>query len=118
MKTASIALAALLCAAPTLASADDLTVPMPEGTKVQRLKASYVCPGIGPFTAEYVTAGDISLALLPVDGRPLVFANVLSGSGVRYAAGPYVWWTKGNSAALYDVRKGEKAEPVQCEEKQ
>ena len=98
--------------------ADDVVIPMPEGIKAQRLKASYVCSGVGALTAEYVNAGDISLALLPVDGKPLVFANVLSASGARYAAGPYVWWTKGNSASLYDLRKGENAAPVTCEEKQ
>lgn len=92
--------------------AEDLVIPLPEGTTVQRLKTSYSCTGGGPMTVDYVNADGISLALLPVAGRPMVFANVLAASGARYAAGPYVWWEKGGSATLQDLRKGEDAAPL------
>ena len=98
--------------ASSTASAEELVIPLPEGTTVQRLKASYACTAGGAMTVDYVNADGISLALLPVEGKPMVFANVLAASGARYAAGPYVWWEKGGSATLQDLRKGEEAAPV------
>ncbi|TCT04289.1 MliC family protein [Aquabacter spiritensis] len=117
MKTILFASAALAVA--TLpAHAETIVLPIPKGTKVQSLKASYQCVGLGPVTVDYINAGDVALALLPVDGKPLVFVNVLAASGARYAAGPYVWWTNGTTAALHDLRKGEEAAPIQCSERQ
>jgi membrane-bound inhibitor of C-type lysozyme len=100
-----------------MAQAAQLVLPLPDDVLPDRVSTSYVCKGIGPMTVDYINAGEISLALVPVTGDPLVFANVLSASGARYAAGPYVWWTSGRSAALYDLRNGPDAPPVPCEEK-
>jgi membrane-bound inhibitor of C-type lysozyme len=34
-------------------------------------------------------------------GKPIIFANVLSGSGARYAAQQYIWWeAAGRSVTL------------------
>jgi membrane-bound inhibitor of C-type lysozyme len=46
----------------------------------------------GVFTVEYVNGGDNSLAIVPVSGKSLIFANVVSGSGARYVARQYTWW--------------------------
>jgi membrane-bound inhibitor of C-type lysozyme len=85
------------------ALAEDLSVRLP-GVPVTRIHASFECgtDGValglpsGPFTVEYLNAGENHLAVLPVHGQALVFANVISGSGARYAAGRYIWWDAGD----------------------
>ena len=46
----------------------------------------------GPFPVEYINGGGNSLAVLPISGKPVIFANVLSASGARYVAQQYTWW--------------------------
>jgi membrane-bound inhibitor of C-type lysozyme len=46
----------------------------------------------GVFPVEYLNGAGNSLAILPVNGEALVFANIISGSGARYAARQYIWW--------------------------
>jgi membrane-bound inhibitor of C-type lysozyme len=53
-----------------------------------------------------------SFALVPVKGQAMLFVNTISGSGVRYQAGSYVWWTKGPRADLYDSTAGDNAPPI------
>ena len=48
-----------------------------------------------PFPVEYINGGGNSLAVLPIAGKSLIFANVLSGSGARYAAQQFTWWEAG-----------------------
>lgn len=45
----------------------------------------------GTFPVEYVNGAGNSLAVLPVGGKSLIFAGVMSGSGARYAADRYTW---------------------------
>jgi len=61
---------------------------------------------------EYINAAPNFLAFVPVAGKVYLFASVISGSGARYAAANYVWWTAGTEAALYDLTEGEDAAPV------
>jgi len=58
------------------------------------------------------TSNGQSFALVPVKGRQLLFVNTLSGSGAKYQAGSYTWWTKGPRADLYDATDGENAPPI------
>jgi membrane-bound inhibitor of C-type lysozyme len=58
------------------------------------------------------TANGQSFALVPVKGKQLLFVNTLSGSGAKYQAGSYTWWTKGPRADLYDAMSGENAPPL------
>jgi membrane-bound inhibitor of C-type lysozyme len=58
------------------------------------------------------TSNGQSFALVPVKGKPLLFVNTLSGSGAKYQAGSYTWWTKGPRADLYDATSGENAPPM------
>ena len=82
---------------------EDLSVRLP-GVPVTRIHASFECgaDGValglpsGPFTVEYLNAGENHLAVLPVHGQALVFTNVISASGARYAAGRYIWWDAGD----------------------
>ncbi|WP_345813395.1 MliC family protein [Paraburkholderia sp. PREW-6R] len=58
------------------------------------------------------TANGQSFALVPVKGQQLLFVNTLSGSGAKYQAGSYTWWTKGPRADLYDATNGDNAPPM------
>ncbi len=59
-----------------------------------------------------------SFALVPVNGRPMLFVDTLSASGARYQAGRYTWWTKGPAATLSDEIAGSSAPPLlaDCQE--
>ena len=103
MRYASLIAGALLLLGMAAACpAEDLTVSLP-GVEITRIQATFDCgaEGValglprGPFTVEYLNAGDNHLAVLPVNGKKLVFANVMSASGARYAAGRYIWWDAG-----------------------
>lgn len=73
---------------------------------------AYDCTGGVTLPVSYVNADPNFLAIVPVDGKSMVFASVLSGSGARYTAGKYEWWTKGNEASLRDLTKDENAKPI------
>ena len=72
----------------------------------------YGCEHHDPVTVQYLNAAPNFLALVPVAEGTLVFANVLSGSGAKYAAGKYEWFTKGPAATLHDVTEGLDAAPL------
>jgi membrane-bound inhibitor of C-type lysozyme len=82
------------------ASASDV-VSFPGITVTSTVVSRYVCKDKHEVTVSYINAsnGD-SFATLPIDGTPHVFVSVLSGSGVRYASGRYIWWNKGNTGML------------------
>jgi membrane-bound inhibitor of C-type lysozyme len=61
---------------------------------------------------KYINAAPNFFAIVPVEGKDLVFVNVLSGSGAKYEAGKYVWWNKGAEASLQDLTEGLDAAPV------
>lgn len=98
-------IAGIVLIAGTAASplAEDLSVRLP-GVPITRIHATFECgaDGValglpsGPFTVQYLNAGENHLAVLPIHGQALVFANVISGSGARYAAGRYIWWDAGD----------------------
>ena len=62
----------------------------------------YTCEGGKTLAVKYMTVGDTPLASIVLDGKTLVFANVIAASGARYASGQYVWWTKGPTGFLTD----------------
>ena len=94
----------------------EIAIRLTQVASVERNTVTYVCQGRPRITVEYINAGANALAVVPVAGETLVFASVLSGSGARYAAGPYIWWTKGAGADLYDQRQGDNATPITCRE--
>lgn len=101
-RMAAIAGVVLIAGTGVSVLAESLSVRLP-GVDVTRIHASFECgaDGValglpaGPFTVEYLNAGENHLAVLPIHGQGLVFANVISGSGARYAAGRYIWWDAG-----------------------
>jgi membrane-bound inhibitor of C-type lysozyme len=98
MRFVSVGICVLIHAVTALAA--DVTFHLPGVGPVSRQVVHYQCDarasklGLpkGQFAVEYVNGGGNSLAVLPIAGRPLIFANVLAGSGARYAAQQYVWW--------------------------
>jgi membrane-bound inhibitor of C-type lysozyme len=85
------------------AKATDLTIHLAGSTPVSRHIVKFQCDSEGVklglpanvFPVEYLNGGGNSLAILPIGGRSLIFANVISGSGARYAADRYIWWDAG-----------------------
>lgn len=98
-------IAGIVLIAGTVASplAEDLSVRLP-GVPITRIHSTFECgaDGValglpsGLFTVDYLNAGENHLAVLPIHGQALIFANVISGSGARYAAGRYIWWDAGD----------------------
>ncbi|CAB3766762.1 hypothetical protein LMG29739_04906 [Paraburkholderia solisilvae] len=73
----------------------------------------YTCATGRTFNVTYLSAANgQSFAVVPVKGQQMLFVNTLSGSGAKYQAGSYTWWTKGTRADLYDAMSGPNAPPV------
>lgn len=69
---------------------------LPGDAKLDTRSVDYKCENGRKFTVQYLNKGDNSLAVVPVsDNSTLVFSNVISASGAKYAAGQYIWWTAG-----------------------
>jgi membrane-bound inhibitor of C-type lysozyme len=74
---------------------------------------SYTCANGKTFKVTYLNAANgQSFALVPVQGRSLLFVSTIAASGVKYQADRFTWWTKGPRADLYDATAGEYATPV------
>lgn len=116
----ALALGALVSQGP--ADASDLTISLTDNQPVSRMHARYRCDthgaelGLpsGVFTVEYINRGNNHLAIVPIHGSSLIFANVISGSGARYASGSLIWWT-GRAITLSSEGLGEKITST-CEE--
>jgi membrane-bound inhibitor of C-type lysozyme len=97
----------LVCSA--LAGASDLTIHLSGSQPITRNTAKYQCDAQGAkvglpgeiFSVEYINGAGNSLAVVPVGGNSLIFANVVSGSGARYAAGQYIWWDAGGRGTTF-----------------
>lgn len=77
-----------------------------DGNSERRI-TKYDCEGQDElFAVEYLNANPNYLAILTIEDKKIIFANVISGSGARYAAGQYVWSTKGAEAHLFDELRG------------
>lgn len=90
--------------------AAEIVIPLPEATSVETNEFRYDC-GDRTLAVTYINAGPVSLAVTQIDDQMLVASNVISGSGARYAGSHYIWWSKGDTADLYDLMQGED-EPV------
>lgn len=81
----------------------------------ERNIVEYQCEGLEPFKVDFINAQPNFLAIVPIGPNKLVFVNVLSGSGARYVAGQYEFWTKGADATLTDLQADPQT-PVACTE--
>jgi membrane-bound inhibitor of C-type lysozyme len=88
-------------------------LPLPDIRTAHRVTQKYTCATGRILHVTYLNATNgQSFAVLPVKGKQMLFVNVLSGSGAKYEAGSYTWWTKGPQATLYDAMLGENAPPL------
>ena len=100
--------AGLVCSG-AVAGATDLTIHLKGTQPLTRKTVQYQCDAQGAamglpataFPVEYINGAGNSLVVVPVHEASLIFANVNSGSGARYAAGQYIWWEAGGSVTLY-----------------
>ena len=94
-----VVVAAFGQAAVAPAGASDLLIHLQGTDRATRSTAHFQCDSNAPklgfpagvVTVEYINSGGNSLAVLPIGGRSLIFAGVVSGSGARYAASRYTW---------------------------
>ncbi|NSX85952.1 hypothetical protein G6L86_10170 [Agrobacterium tumefaciens] len=113
---AATCLAAFSISVATGAMAEDLVIPLPNDTTVEKVETVYQCAA-DKVEAVYFNAGEISLVRLGLKDSVTVAANVISGSGAKYQGGIYVWWSKGEEADLYDLMADpEMKKPVHCVE--
>lgn len=102
--------------AATTALANEINISIPDDVEVQSDSVLYEC-GEETVSATYYNAGEISLVALEMEETTIVAANVISASGARYAGGPYIWWTKGATADLYNLMEDpEQENPQSCVE--
>jgi len=91
------------------ASAEDITIHLSQNASTSRKTVQYLCDAeaakmglpSGPFSVEYINGGGNSLVVVPVSGNSLIFANVISGSGARYAAQQFIWWEAKGTVTVY-----------------
>jgi membrane-bound inhibitor of C-type lysozyme len=101
-------MAALGCST-AVAGATDLTIHLNGAQALTRKTVQYQCDAkgagmglpAGAFPVEYINGAGNSLVIVPVHETSLIFANVSSGSGARYAAGQYIWWEAGGAVTFY-----------------
>jgi membrane-bound inhibitor of C-type lysozyme len=93
----------------SLAGATDLTLHLQGTQPLTHKTVQYQCDAHGAamglpsgvFSVEYVNGAGNSLVIVPVNGMSLIFANITSGSGARYAAGQYIWWDAAGGVNFY-----------------
>lgn len=107
-------LAATLVVAPVAAFAAPVELDLPG--EVERTTVAYSCSDGAERSADYINVGENSLAIVGIDGAPVVFVNVISGSGARYAARQYIWWSKGDTVTFSNEMESDEA-PVTCTQK-
>ncbi len=115
-KFAAALLLGLIAASPAAAVETSMQLVLELTGNAERDVVPYECEGLEPFEVEYINAEPIFLAFVPIDGERLIFVNVLSARGTRFASGSYLWSTRGGSAELLDLTQGEDAEPISCVE--
>jgi len=119
MKTLALGLAAAALAlapvAPALAAGKSATISfeVPGADKATSTKETYTCAD-QTVDVEYINAGNTSLALLTFKDEFVVAANVLAGSGAKYAGDQYIWWTKGMTDATLTNLMTDSQTPVEC----
>jgi membrane-bound inhibitor of C-type lysozyme len=114
LTTMLIVIAGLTSGASSVLARNEGTIQLKSDGKVERLQVDYDCGGHTKLLVTYVNADPNFLAIVPLPGQsqPLLLASVMSGSGTRYSAGKYIWWTKGGTANLYDTTLGDNASPT------
>ncbi len=105
-KFATVAFVAALWVGAATATASALTLDL--SGDAQRTRVTYTCRASkdaapAEMVVEYINLPGNTLAVLPIDGKPTLFVDVVAGSGAQYVSGRRIWWTKGSGARLYDA---------------
>ena len=109
-----LAVVAAALASPAIADAG-VTLGLTLGGNTEIKTVQYTCKNHDPVTMQYVNAEPNFLAVLPIDGKSLIFVSVLAASGTKYASGQYELFSKGSEISLQDTTEGLDAAPVlQC----
>ncbi|MHA6687040.1 MliC family protein [Mesorhizobium sp. A556] len=87
-----------------------ISIDMPAEAVVNSV--TYGCGDGVSLSVSYVNADPNFLAIVPVEGKSIIFASAISGSGARYTSGRYEWWTKGDDAFLRDLTDDESEKPM------
>jgi len=99
--SALLASAGMFTTVPVAATGLQLVIELP-GDAERRL-INYRCDDRDEIlSVDYLNAAPNFLAILEVDGKELIFASALTGSGARYVSGQYVWLSDGADAMLID----------------
>src|ERR1700761_6138205 len=113
MRKRLVAVTGVLAVAASIGRASAAPLRLAEIQTKGRQTHKYTCATGKILQVTYWNAANgQSFALVPVKGQQMLFANTLSGSGAKYQAGSYTWWTKGPRADLYDAMAGENAPPI------
>ena len=114
MRQIALAIVAIALASPAFADAGiTLGLNLTGNTEIKTV--AYTCEHHDPVTMQYLNVEPNYLAVLPLDGKQLVFVSVLAASGTKYVSGQYELWCKGPQITLQDVTEGLDAAPVlQC----
>jgi len=110
--TALLALTGTAAAQPVVSAQSSIQITLATDAPGEKRVVDYECEGIEPLTVEYINAAPNFLAIVPVNDETLIFSAVISGSGARYTASNWEWWTSGPEASLYDLTQGEDADPI------
>jgi len=108
---AAVAASAALPGA-TLAKTTSPGLTLPDVKIQSQQRLIYRCAGDVRLPVRYLNTNAGALAYLPVAGKRQLFVSVVAASGAKYAAGRYVWWSKGSEGFLMDETLGEDAEPI------
>jgi membrane-bound inhibitor of C-type lysozyme len=105
---------ATVTTSPALADAG-VTLGLALGGNTEIKTVQYTCKNHDPVTMQYVNAEPNFLAVLPLDGKSLIFVSVLAASGTKYVSGQYQLFSKGPEITLQDATEGLDAAPLlQC----
>lgn len=80
----------------------EIALSLPLSAEASLASQVYQCSEDEPIKVHYINDAQNALALVPIDGKTVIFVSAISGSGVRYVSGSLVWWTKGSKATLED----------------
>ena len=110
----ALAIAAGLASTPSQAQQAQPTVKISIDMPAEATANSvtYACGDGISLPVSYVNSDPNFLAVVPVDGKSIIFASAISGSGARYTSGRYEWWTKGDNATLRDLTVDESEKPM------
>jgi membrane-bound inhibitor of C-type lysozyme len=110
----------MICLSSFTVKAADLTIPLsgPVSQKSVKLQCDDHARSLGlpsgPFAVTYINGGGNSLAVLPINGHPLIFSGVISADGSRYAAQRFIWWDVGIRGIHLYADSGQSKEQTAC----